>query len=108
VSQKIKTLTKADMYINLYSKIGYSRKRSADIVNSVFDIIRDKLCSNCNVKLSGFGNFILHDKKARVGRDPKTGERITISERRVLVFRASPLFRKTVNEDHSLEEVEYE
>ena len=102
-SRKVKTLTKADIYVNLYNKIGYSRKRSADLVNSVFDTIRDKLCSNYDVKLSGFGNFLLHDKKARVGRDPKTGKQIMISERRVLVFRSSPLFRKIVNDPQSEE-----
>jgi len=50
------------------------------------------------VKLSGFGNFLLKDKKARVGRDPKTGAKITIEERRVLVFHPSPLLRKQVND----------
>lgn len=94
---KVKTLTKADIYLDLYSKIGYSRQRSAELVNSVFDIVRDKLCSNHNVKLSGFGNFLLRDKKARKGRDPKTGNEIIIKERRVLVFHPSPLLRKKVN-----------
>ena len=94
---KIKTLTKADIYLDLYSKIGYSRQRSAEFVNSVFDVIRDKLCSNYNVKLSGFGNFLLRDKNARVGRDPKTGHEIVIQERRVLIFHSSPLLRKKVN-----------
>ena len=94
---KIKTLTKADIYLDLYSKIGYSRQRSAELVNSVFDIIKNKLCSNHNVKLSGFGNFLLRDKKARIGRDPKTGREIVIQERRVLVFHPSPLLRKKVN-----------
>ena len=95
--KKVKTLTKADIYLDLYSKIGYSRQRSADLVNSVFDIIRERLCSNHNVKLSGFGNFLLRDKKARMGRDPKTGRGLMIQERRVLVFHASPLLRKKVN-----------
>lgn len=95
---KVKTLTKADIYLDLYNKIGYSRQKSAELVNSVFDIIRDKLCDNKNVKLSGFGNFLLRDKKARVGRDPKTGREIVIQDRRVLVFHPSPLLRKKVNE----------
>lgn len=95
---KVKTLTKADIYLDLYNKIGYSRQKSAELVNSVFDIIRDKLCANQNVKLSGFGNFLLRDKKARVGRDPKTGREIVIQDRRVLVFHPSPLLRKKVNE----------
>ena len=96
--KKVKTLTKADIYLDLYGKIGYSRQRSADLVNSVFDIIRDKLCANHNVKLSGFGNFLLRDKKARMGRDPKTGRGLMIQERRVLVFHSSPLLREKVNQ----------
>jgi len=96
--ESVKTLTKADIYLELYSKIGFSRQRSAELVNSVFDLVRDKLCSSYNVKLSGFGNFLLKDKKARVGRDPKTGAKITIEERRVLVFHPSPLLRKQVND----------
>ncbi len=96
-NKKVKTLTKADIYLDLYNKIGYSRQRSAELVNSVFDIIREKLCSNHNVKLSGFGNFLLRDKKARIGRDPKTGREIVIQERRVLVFHSSPLLRKKMN-----------
>lgn len=94
---KVKTLTKADIYLELYSKIGYSRQKSADLVNSMFDIIKEKLCSNYNVQLSGFGNFLLRDKKARIGRDPKTGNEITITERRVLVFYSSPLLKNKVN-----------
>lgn len=94
---KVETLTKAEIYLDLYNKIGYSRQRSAELVNSVFDIIREKLCANHNVKLSGFGNFLLKDKKSRQGRDPKTGKEIQIKERRVLVFHPSPLLRKKVN-----------
>ena len=95
--EKKRTLTKADIYDDLYNKIGYSRKRSAEFVNSAFDIIREKLCSNHNVKLSGFGKFLLKDKKARVGRDPKTGKEIMIEERRVLVFHSGSSLRKKIN-----------
>ncbi len=95
--KKAKTLTKADIYSHLYNKIGYSRQKSADLVNSVFDIIKAKLRSRHNVKLSGFGNFLLRDKKARIGRDPKTGKELMIKERRVLVFHPSPRLREKVN-----------
>lgn len=94
---KMKTLTKADIYADLYRKIGYSKKEATHLVNSVFDIIRDTLRSGSHVKLSGFGNFILKDKKARLGRDPKTGEKITIKARRVVIFHASPLLKKRVS-----------
>ena len=93
---KIKTLTKADLYIRLYEKIGRSRKKSAELVNAVFDIISEKLCGGQEVKLSGFGNFLLRDKKARMGRDPKTGRNIMISARRVAVFHSSPVLKKYI------------
>ena len=92
-----KTLTKADMYEDLYKKIGYSKTLSADLVNAVFDTIKKKLCSNQDVRLSGFGNFLLKDKKARKGRNPQTGNKITIKERRVLVFHPSPVLKRKIN-----------
>ncbi len=98
-SGKIKTLTKADIYLDLYNKIGRSRKDASELVNSIFQIICDKLSSNHNVKLSGFGNFLLRDKGARLGRDPKTGKEIMITERRVVSFHPSPLFKKQVNKN---------
>ena len=95
--KKVKTLTKADISSHLYNKIGYSRQKSTQLVNSVFDIIKGKLKSRRNVKLSSFGNFLLRDKKARIGRDPKTGREIMIKERRVIVFHPSPRLREKVN-----------
>ena len=94
--QKSKTLTKADIYTDLYNKIGYSQKYSADLVNSVFDVISDKLCNNHHVRLSGFGNFLLRDKQPRIGRDPKTGHQITIKARKVVVFHSSPILKEKV------------
>ena len=95
--KKVKTLTKADIYLDLYNKIGYSKQKSAMLVNYMFETMRKKLCTNHDVKISGFGSFLLKDKKARLGRDPKTGKEITIPERRVLVFHPSPMLRKKVN-----------
>ncbi len=97
MSTKVKTLTKADIHSDLYNKIGYSRQRAAELANSVFDIIQEKLCSEHNVRLSGFGNFLLKDKKSRRGRDPKTGNELIIKGRRVIVFHPSPVLRKKVN-----------
>ena len=94
---RAKTLTKADICIDLYKKIGYSKRLSADLINSVFDTIKKRLCTNHNVRLSGFGNFLLKDKKSRRGRNPQTGKNITIKERRVLVFQPSPILRKKIN-----------
>ena len=95
--RKIKTLTKGDMYSGLYGQMGYSRQGAAELINSVFDIIKQKLCSNHNVRLSGFGNFLLKDKKPRRGRNPQTGRAITIKGRRVMTFCPSPVLKKKVN-----------
>lgn len=97
MARKVKALTKADLYENLYRKIGYSRQTCTELVNAVFDTIRSTLCNSKHVKLSSFGNFILKDKKARVGRDPKTGKKITIKARRVVVFQSSPVLKKYVS-----------
>ena len=97
MKKRAKTLTKADIHLDLYKKIGYSKNLSAELVNSVFDTIKKKLCSNHNIKISGFGQFLLKDKKARKGRNPQTGKRITIKERRVLVFRSSPVLKQKLN-----------
>ncbi len=96
-TKKIKTLTKGDMYLGLYTQMGYSRQGAAELINSVFGIIKQKLCSNHNVRLSGFGNFLLKDKKPRRGRNPQTGRAITIKGRRVLTFCPSPVLKKKVN-----------
>ena len=93
-----KTLTKAGIYADLYNRIGYSRQHAIKLVNSVFDIMRDSLCNGSHVKLSGFGNFILKDKQARTGRDPKTGERIIIKARRVVIFQPSPVLKQNVSQ----------
>ncbi len=98
IKRKRKTIIKSDIYKELYEQIGYSRKYTHKLVDSIFHIIRNKLCSNHNVKLSGFGNFLLKDKKARLGRDPKTGEKITIKKRRVVVFHPSPVLRKDMKQ----------
>ena len=76
--------------------MGYSRKYSADLVNSVFDIISNKLMTGHNVRLSGFGCFLLRDKKSRSGRNPQTGNKITIKARRVVAFQSSPSLKKQV------------
>ena len=97
MKKKPKTLTKADIHIDLYKKIGYSKRLSTELVNSIFDTFKKKLCSNHDIRLSGFGNFLLKDKKARKGRNPQTGKKITIKERRVLVFHSSPILKTKVN-----------
>ncbi len=80
-------LTKADMAERLYEEVGLNKREAKEMVESFFDEIRSSLGHNEQVKLSGFGNFDLRDKKQRPGRNPKTGEEIPITARRVVTFR---------------------
>ncbi|MCK9275701.1 MAG: integration host factor subunit alpha [Syntrophales bacterium] len=91
-------MTKADIVQNLYNKLGFSKKDSARIVESVFDIIKENLAQGEKIKISGFGNFVVNEKRARKGRNPQTGQTITISERKVLTFKASQVLRNALNE----------
>jgi integration host factor subunit alpha len=93
-----KTLTKADFVESIYSKVGgLSRRDSADIVDLLFEAIKETLARGEAVKVSGFGNFVVRDKKARVGRNPQTGRDIEISARRVLTFKPSQVLKDQLN-----------
>ncbi len=80
-------LTKADLAEMLFEDLGLNKREAKEIVESFFEEIRTALEKNERVKLSGFGNFELRDKKTRPGRNPKTGEEIPISARRVVTFK---------------------
>ncbi|MEZ5557807.1 MAG: integration host factor subunit alpha [Pseudomonadales bacterium] len=80
-------LTKAQMAERLYDELGLNKREAKEIVEMFFDEIRNSLSRNEQVKLSGFGNFDLREKGERPGRNPKTGEEIPISARRVVTFR---------------------
>ncbi len=80
-------LTKADMAEMLYQELGLNKREAKELVEMFFEEIRASLESGNQVKLSGFGNFDLRDKNQRPGRNPKTGEEIPISARRVVTFR---------------------
>lgn len=90
-------MTKADIIEALHQKIGFSKKEAADLVELVFDSIKETLAHGQKIKISGFGNFVVREKRARVGRNPQTGESIEISARRVLTFRPSQVLRAEVN-----------
>src|SRR5437879_13713001 len=77
-------MTKADVIESVCKEVGFSKKESAEIVEMVFDTIKDTLEKGEKIKLSGFGNFVVREKKSRVGRNPQTGQEIEISARRVL------------------------
>jgi integration host factor subunit alpha len=90
-------LTKADVVEAIYEKIGISKKEAADLVELVFDTIKGNLSQGQKIKISGFGNFVVREKRSRVGRNPQTGQNIEISARRVLTFRPSQVLRAEVN-----------
>ncbi len=90
-------MTKADMVGLVYERIGVSKREAASMVESIFDIIKESLEKGENVKISGFGSFNLREKKPRRGRNPQTGEEITISARRVLSFKSSNVLRDQLN-----------
>ena len=89
-------LTKAEMADHLSEKTGLNRRDAKQLVELFFDEIRLELVAGEQVKLSGFGNFELRDKRQRPGRNPKTGQEIPITARRVVTFRAGQKFRQRV------------
>ena len=90
-------MTKADLVETIYEKIGFSRKESAEIVDLVFDLMKETLESGEKIKISGFGNFVVRQKRSRKGRNPQTGQEIQITARRVLTFKPSQVLRKSLN-----------
>ena len=92
------TLTKAELADLLFDKVGLNKREAKDMVETFFEEIRDALEAGRGVKLSGFGNFQLRDKPQRPGRNPKTGEEIPISARRVVTFHSSQKLKAMVDE----------
>jgi integration host factor subunit alpha len=90
------SLTKADMADRLFNEVGLNKREAKEFVDAYFETIRQALESGENVKLSGFGNFQLREKNQRPGRNPKTGEEIPISARRVVTFRPGQKLRARV------------
>jgi len=91
-------MTKIDIIQNVYEKLGIPKKDSARIVESVFDLMKESLANSEKIKISGFGNFIVKEKKSRRGRNPQTGAEISISARRVLTFKSSQVLRRALND----------
>jgi integration host factor subunit alpha len=90
-------MTKAEIVEKIYEQVGFSKRESADIVDSVFEIMKDTLSQGEKIKISGFGNFIVRSKRERIGRNPHTREAITISARKVVTFKASQILKSSVN-----------
>ena len=87
--RSVGTLTRADLAETINRKLGFSRAESLALVEAILGHMCSAMSSGENVKISGFGSFVLRDKKERVGRNPKTGIEVPITPRRVLTFRAS-------------------
>lgn len=96
-SEYTQTVTRQDLAEAVYREIGLSRTESSALVESVIDHIGDALEKGEHVKLAGFGTFSLRDKRERIGRNPKTGEEVPITPRRVLVFKPSQVLRERVD-----------
>ena len=90
------TLTRADLSEEIHREIGLSRADSASVVEQMLEHMCGALSKGENVKISGFGSFILREKGQRVGRNPKTGVEVPIAPRRVLTFRASQMMRDRI------------
>lgn len=91
-------MTKSEIVSAIYSRIGgFSKKEAADLVDLVFETMKETLGRGEKIKISGFGNFVLRDKRQRRGRNPQTGEPLTIDERRVLTFKPSPILKSALN-----------
>ncbi|MDP8568747.1 integration host factor subunit alpha [Methylophilus aquaticus] len=95
------TLTKADLADLLFEQVGLNKREAKDMVEAFFEEVRNALEQGDSVKLSGFGNFELRTKSERPGRNPKTGEEIPISARRVVTFHASQKLKTRVEEHYA-------
>ena len=91
-----KTITRADLSDALYNELGFSHVESLKLVDSIFDVMVDSLVAGEELKISGFASFIPHQKKSRVGRNPRTGKEHMITPRTVLSFKASHLLKKAL------------
>jgi integration host factor subunit alpha len=94
--RSMSTLTRADLADAINRKLGFSRSDSLGMVESILEHMCQALAEGENVKISGFGTFLLRDKTERIGRNPKTGVEVPITPRRVLTFRASQMLKDQI------------
>jgi len=94
--RSVGTLTRADLADSINRKVGLSRVDSLNMVESILRLMCEGLSNGENVKISGFGTFLLRDKAERVGRNPKTGVEVPITPRRVMTFRASQMLKERI------------
>ena len=94
-----KTLTRADITEAVYEEVGLSRHESAELVEVIMAEIANALVAGNNVKISSFGSFMLRDKAGRVGRNPKTGERVSVPAKKIPYFKPGKEFKRFINGD---------
>ena len=97
--RSVGTLTRADLADTINRKLGFSRAEALDLVEAILRHMCEAMSKGENVKISGFGSFILRDKRERVGRNPKTGIEVPITPRRVMTFRASQKLKDRISRD---------
>ncbi|RMH37424.1 MAG: integration host factor subunit alpha [Nitrospirae bacterium] len=90
-------MRKVDIALKVCQEVGVSKSEALDMVEDVLEIMKEGLQKGESIKIAGFGNFIVRNKRERKGRNPRTGEEIAITPRRVVTFRPSQLFKKYVN-----------
>ncbi len=100
-------MTKAEIVEQIYERVGFSKKEAAELVEKVFEIIKDTLAQGEKVKISGFGNFVVRHKNARKGRNPQTGQEILLEARKVLTFKPSLVLKNVLNETDESEEQDH-
>lgn len=100
------SMTKADIVEIIREKIGFGGKESTEIVEQVFGIMKETLERGEKIKISGFGNFVVRQKRPRRGRNPQTGGEMEISGRKVVTFKPSHKLRKALNQDQGTLEAE--
>lgn len=93
-----RTVTRAQLGESVYQEVGLSRNESADLLESVLNLVSDALSRGETVKISSFGSFSVRQKGQRIGRNPKTGQEVPILPRKVLVFRPSQVLKNRINE----------
>lgn len=89
-------MTKADIVEEVYSRVGFSKKESSEVVETVLETIKKSLTNGETVKIAGFGNFVIRGKGSRKGRNPKTGEEIEITPRKVVTFKPSQVLKEYI------------
>jgi integration host factor subunit alpha len=90
-------MTKVDIIGSVYEKVGFSKKEAVRVVENIFEIMKEALERGEKIKISGFGNFVVRNKRTRRGRNPQTGDDIEISARRILTFKPSQVLKNELN-----------